>query len=234
MASAESFLWHCSCCGRLNGKRHDNCPTCRQHWIKGIPRGNTPKSPRTNTQTARTSNQQSQWDWKTGNTHKSKPKGKGDQSESARRRKGKGKGNQGQQGSAQPFALCTAACPNSPLAFSRRGTIRQSASANSSITCRGELGVLVCDQEALSRYQPSLRGYSKDHGEDRKVATKALSNDLNKASKQVGQAARQVSTVKDALWLKHLKDSVISWQKQLQLFKDQQHMGTNSPKHRRS
>ena len=61
-----------------------------------------------------------------------------------------------------------------------------------------------------------------------KATTKALSTDLNKASKQVGQAAKQVATVKDARslhrqnWLKHLRDSVASWQKQLQVFKDQQ------------
>ena len=61
-----------------------------------------------------------------------------------------------------------------------------------------------------------------------KVATKALSTDLNKASKHVGQAARQVSTIKEARsahrqnWLKHLRESVVSWQKQLQPFKEQQ------------
>ena len=61
-----------------------------------------------------------------------------------------------------------------------------------------------------------------------KATTKVLTTDLNKASKQVGKAARQLATVKDARtfhrqnWLKHLRDSVVSWQKQLQLFKDQQ------------
>lgn len=61
-----------------------------------------------------------------------------------------------------------------------------------------------------------------------KATTKVLTSDLNKASKQVGKAARQLATVRDARtahrqnWLKHLRDSVVSWQKQLQLFKDQQ------------
>lgn len=61
-----------------------------------------------------------------------------------------------------------------------------------------------------------------------KTSSKALSKDLNKASNQVGKAARQLTNVKEARashrqnWLKHLKDSVESWQKQLQVFKDQQ------------
>jgi chromosome segregation ATPase len=61
-----------------------------------------------------------------------------------------------------------------------------------------------------------------------KASSKALSKDLNKASYQVGKAARQLTNIKEARashrqnWLKHLRDSVASWQKQLQVFKDQQ------------
>ena len=61
-----------------------------------------------------------------------------------------------------------------------------------------------------------------------KATTKALGTELKKASKLVGDTAKMVSTIKEARtnhrqnWLKHLRDSAASWQKQLQLYKEQQ------------
>ena len=61
-----------------------------------------------------------------------------------------------------------------------------------------------------------------------KATTKALGTELKRASKLVGDTAKMVSTIKEARtnhrqnWLKHLRDSATSWQKQLQLYKEQQ------------
>ena len=79
--------------------------------------------------------------------------------------------------------------------------------------------------QTCHRLQKTFRKLSRKR---RKASSKALSKDLNKASNQVGKAARQLTNIKEARdlhrqnWLKHLKDSVVSWQKQLQVFKDQQ------------
>ena len=85
---------------------------------------------------------------------------------------------------------------------------------------------------AVRKHYPDLSQAPEDIqkavDKSEKATTKVLTTDPNKASKQVGKAARQLSTVRDARalhrqnWLKHLRDSVASWQKQLQLFKDQQ------------
>ena len=207
MANMETYPWHCSC-GRLNGKRHVHCPACKAHWSAGVPHSNEPKSPRTYNYHE---DQSEQWDWQ-NRGRKTQRKWKGhqhrpyDRSESARRREkggGKGKGNKSASTAQQaPVPPTASALSHAELLSAVRKNYPDITQAPEDI------------QRAVEKAE--------------KFTSKALTTDLNKASKQVGKAARQLSQVKDARtshrqnWLKHLKDSVVSWQKQLQLFKDQQ------------
>ena len=227
MAETDSFPWHCTQCGRLNGKKHDNCPTCRQHWTKGIRHDNTPKSPRSHASQTTPNYQANSWEWYGGGNQKNKSKSKGDRSESARRRKGKGKGGQGKQGTAQPSPFAQPAqIPPWPTLENAQTSNQQTPIAPAPAVANSEY--LAAIRKAYPDISQAPEDIQKIVEKSDKIATKTLSTDLNKASKQVGQAARQVSTIKEARtahrqsWLKHLKDSVVSWQKQLQLFKDQQ------------
>ena len=218
---------HCSC-GRLNGKRHTHCPSCKGHWSAGVPHSNEPKSPRTYQGTA---DYNAGWDWsETG--QKQSRKGRKNQrwrSESAKRGgKGKGKGYKGQDAmTPSPFAQpAPPAIP--PWPSPETSSAQQQAPVVPAAHSAHHAELL----SAVRKHYPDLSQAPKDIqkavDKSEKATTKVLTTDLNKASKQVGKAARQLSTVRDARalhrqnWLKHLRDSVASWQKQLQLFKDQQ------------
>lgn len=225
MADMETYPWHCSC-GRLNGKRHVHCPTCKAHWSVGVPHSNEPKSPRTYNYHE---DQSEQWDWQ-NRGRKTQRKWKGhqhrpyDRSESARRSAkggGKSKGNKG----ADPYAA--PAISPWPSQDTSASTVQQApVPPTASALSHAELLTAVRKNYPDITQAPEDIQRAVEKAE--KFTSKALTTDLNKASKQVGKAARQLSQVKDARtshrqnWLKHLKDSVVSWQKQLQLFKDQQ------------
>ena len=230
MASAtmDSYPWRCSC-GRLNGKRHEYCPDCRAHWSSGEYHSNVPKSPRRREET-------SQWeDWTYWNQKahsKGKAKGK-DRSESARRRaKGKGNGRKGQgRGDQGQHAMQSGATQIPPwpaqdanAATSAQAPIPPAQTAASMANAEWLAAIRKSFPDLSQAPEEIQRAVEKAE----KTSSKALSKDLNKASNQVGKAARQLANIKDARashrqnWLKHLKDSVESWQKQLQVFKDQQ------------
>ena len=100
----DSYPWRCYC-GRLNGKKHNNCPDRKRHWSSGVPHPNAPKSPRASHQDQKQSQQpkQSNWDWHNTQHQPNKQNRKGDRSESARRKKGKGKGKKSHEsGNMQP------------------------------------------------------------------------------------------------------------------------------------
>jgi predicted nucleic acid-binding Zn-ribbon protein len=227
MASMASYPWHCSC-GRLNGKRHTHCPACKGHWSAGTPHSNEPKSPRVQ---QGHSDHNTGWEWTSGGQNSSKKNKKNQRwrSESARRSgKGKGKGYKGQEIMPLPFAQSVPpAIPPWPSPETSSTSHQQTPVAPAaSLAHHAELLM------AVRKHYPDLSQAPEDIqkavDKSEKATTKVLTTDLNKASKQVGKAARQLSTVKDARalhrqnWLKHLRDSVASWQKQLQLFKDQQ------------
>ena len=232
MADLESYPWHCVC-GRLCSKKHNNCPDCKRHWSKGTPHDNTPKSPRTAQAAHGQQERQAEWGWSDRSRAKQRGngygKGKGkDRSESARRKgKGKTKGRIAQD-QVSPFSSSTTTIPpwpsqeetkvTSQTPFAPSQTATSASSSELANAVRKHFGDL---SQAPDEIQKALEKADK-------ATTKALSNDLTKASKQVGQAAKQVASLKDARslhrqnWLKHLRESVTSWQKQLQLFKDQQ------------
>ena len=222
MAAQESYPWRCAC-GRLN------CPTCQQHWSSGQPHSNAPKSPRAVAQ-------QSQWDWGYNQKTKQKkgrtrPWNQADRSESARARKGGGKGK-GSKGAASSEQLSqpaqAAAIPPWPSPEAPASSQQEPIPPTLSATAQAGAELLA----AVRKSYPDLAKAPDDikNAVDKadKATSKALSKDLNRASNQVGKAARHLASVKDARtahrqnWLKHLRDSVNSWQKQLQLFKDQQ------------
>jgi len=224
----DSYPWRCSC-GRLNGKRHEYCPDCCAHWSVGERHSNEPKSPRRRDAT-------SQWEdwtyWSNNPPTKGHTKGK-DRSESARRRaKGKGRGRKGQgRGDHNQHAVQSNASQIPPWPAQDAAT---SASAQAPIPPT-QTAATMANAEWLAAVRKSFPDMAQAPEEIQravekaeKTSSKALSKDLNKASNQVGKAARQLSNVKEARaahrqnWLKHLRDSVESWQKQLQVFKDQQ------------
>ncbi|CAL1168813.1 unnamed protein product [Cladocopium goreaui] len=227
MDMIDSYPWHCAC-GRLNGKRHTHCPACKGHWSAGTPHSNEPKSPRVYHSSTEYN---TGWDW-TNNQQKATKKGKKNQrwrSESARRSgKGKGKGFKGQDATL-PSPFAQPAPPAIPPWPNPEATTAQQQAPIAPATSAAHHAELL---SAVRKHYPDLSQAPEDIqkavDKSEKATTKVLTSDLNKASKQVGKAARQLSTVKDARalhrqnWLKHLRDSVASWQKQLQLFKDQQ------------
>ena len=222
MAEEESYPWHCTC-GRLNGKKHLHCPVCKGHWSYGTPHSNAPKSPRA---------QQNAWNWDTGARRPSRRSKKQplDRSESARRRKGKGRGKGAYKGQEQqqtsPFAAQAPAIPPWPNQETSTTSTQQPVPPSASTISHTEL--LAAVRKNYPDLSQAPEDIQKAVEKADKARAKALSADLNKASKQVGKAAKNMSTVRDARtahrqnWLKHLKESVASWQKQLQLFKDQQ------------
>ena len=155
---------------------------------------------------------------------------KGDRSESARRMKGKGKGKKSNEGSN-----------SQPSSFAQTSTIPPWPTPETALTQPqapippGQAATATMGTELLSAVRKTYPDISQAPEDIKKAvekadkaASKALSKDLNKASYQVGKAAKQRSSIKEARsshrqnCLKHLRDSVTSWQTQLQLFKDQQ------------
>ena len=228
MAAQESYPWRCAC-GRLNGKKHTFCPTCKAHWSNGQPHSNAPKSPRAVAQ-------QSQWDWDYSNQKtkqrkgRTKPWNQTDRSESARARKGKGKGKgtKGVMSSEQASQPATAAIPPWPSPEAPASSQQEPIPPALSATAQAGMELLAAVRKSYPDIAKAPDDIKKAVDKADKATSKALSKDLNRASNQVGKAAQHLASVKDARaahrqnWLKHLRDSVSSWQKQLQLFKDQQ------------
>lgn len=229
MASQDAYPWRCGC-GRLNGKKHTFCPACKKHWSTGEPHSSAPKSPRA-------SNSQSQWDWGWNTNQHTKPRrGRGkawnqaDRSESARRRKGEGKGKGNKGGANEPNVQSGQNAAFPPWPTQETATSSQQEPIPPALSASVQAGVELL--AAVRKSYPDIT-CAPDHikkavDKADKATSKALSKYLNRASNQVGKAARQFASVKEARnahrqnWLKHLRDSVNSWQKQLQLFKDQQ------------
>jgi hypothetical protein len=176
-----------------------------------------------------------QWSW-TYQDKKPQKKGKQrgkDRSESVRRyAKGEGKGhkgkNKGRGGAEQQAHQQHPTIPPWPSqetsTTATQAPIPPAQSA-ASVSNAEWLAVVRKSYPDLSQAPEDIQ---KAVEKAEKASSKALSKDLNKASNQVGKAARQLTNIKEARdshrqnWLKHLKDSVASWQKQLQVFKDQQ------------
>ena len=176
-----------------------------------------------------------QWSW-TYQDKKPQKKGKQrgkDRSESVRRyAKGEGKGhkgkNKGRGGAEQQAHQQHPTIPPWPSqetsTTATQAPIPPAQSA-ASVSNAEWLAVVRKSYPDLSQAPEDIQ---KAVEKAEKASSKALSKDLNKASNQVGKAARQLTNIKEARdshrqnWLKHLKDSVASWQKQPQVFKDQQ------------
>lgn len=226
----DSYPWHCSC-GRLNGKRHTHCPTCHAHWSVGTPHSNAPKSPRAR---QHVEDQQSTWNWPTG--RQPSRRGRKNQNQSSyyredslrRGTKGSGKGNPGKGSQVSPFATQSSSPAIPPWPSPETSTTLAQSPVVPSLTAASHAELLTAVRKQYPDISQAPEDIQKAVEKSDKATTKVLTTDLNKASKQVGKAARQLATLKDARaahrqnWLKHLRDSVVSWQKQLQLFKDQQ------------
>lgn len=231
MASSamESYPWRCTTqgCGRLNGKRHNFCPGCQTHWTHGVRHSNEPKSPRRQ-------EEDDQWNWsyQKQKPHKrGKQKGK-DRSESLRRVKGEGKGykskGKGRGGADQQATASHPAIPPWPSQETSSAAAQAPIPPTQTAASVSNAEWLAAIRKSYPDITQAPEDIQKAVEKAEKASSKALSKDLNKASHQVGKAARQLSNIKEARafhrqnWLKHLRDSVASWQKQLQVFKDQQ------------
>eukprot|EP00435_Cladocopium_sp_Y103_P011834 s2213_g3.t1 len=226
MAAEESWPWRCVC-NRLNGKRHTHCPDCKRHWSKGVRHSNEPKSPRAYQQQG---DQYAHWDYPKQPQRRGRGNARGqdqhnnERSESAKR-KGQGKGKK--EDVPSPF-LNAAAIPPWP---SQDSTV-QSVSLSSTSTLTGNLAAHTDLVSAVRKQYPDISQAPEDiriaMEKAEKANPKVLASELNKASSQVGKIAKQLASIREARqvhrqnWLRHLKDSASTWQKQIQRFKEQQ------------
>lgn len=239
MEHLDSYAWRCPC-GRLCGKRHVHCPDCQRHWEQGTPHSNQPKSPRgqTNVQTG------SSWAWEW--TEDQPRRGRGakknsnastwTRSASARARANKGKGKGKARGSQaelpSPFVQPTPPWPTSessynfPPPFPQQHPVSPVPVHQSSDGYDAELVMAVKEQypditKAPLRIQQAV-------AKAERTTPKQLQTGLHKTSHAVGGAAKELKNLKDAKikhrerWLKHLHDSVQSWEQQLKLYAEQQ------------
>ena len=142
--------------------------------------------------------------------------------------KGGGKGNPGKGVQVSPFATQSSGAAIPPWPSPETNATLAQTPVAPSLTAASHAELLTAVRKQYPDISQAPEDIQKAVEKSDKATTKVLTTDLNKASKQVGKAARQLATVKDARtahrqnWLKHLRDPVVSWQKQLQLFKDQQ------------
>eukprot|EP00435_Cladocopium_sp_Y103_P073660 s386_g44.t1 len=237
MAAQESYAWHCTC-GRLCGKKHTHCPTCKTHWSVGVPHSNTPKSHRTYAP-----HENWGWDWEEDNQrgrgHGKKNSGKGTRSASARAREAKGQAKGSAKGQAKgqgkghqtetisPFSS-SAPWPSSESTMSSPFQ-QHSTFAPAPIPTEEDNAELVLSiremypdiTKAPARMQAAV-------ARSEKTSAKQLTSGLNKSSKSVGNAAKELKALREARarhrerWLQHLKDAVTTWEQQLKLYQEQQ------------
>eukprot|EP00435_Cladocopium_sp_Y103_P043088 s104_g12.t1 len=226
MAAQDSYAWHCTC-GRLCGKRHIHCPICKAHWSVGTPHSNAPKSPRVKTYAPQ---EEWNWDWEEEpSTGHGRGRGKLTRSASARAREAKAKGRgESHAVTTSPFAP-TAPWPASDTPMSSMSSPFQQQSPLALAPTDADNAELVLSipemypdlTKAPARLQAAVARAEK-------TSANRLTSGLNKSSKSVGHASKELKSLREARarhrerWLIHLKDAVNTWEHQLKLYTEQQ------------
>ena len=231
----SSYAWNCPC-GRLCGKKHFYCPDCQGHWTYGTPHSNEPKSPRAY---ASSSHSDWSWDWPSD----AQPRGRGakqrgqkpwTRSASARARAAKGKSKGQQADTSSPFAQ-TSSSPwptteqttNSTTPFPLQQPLTPSATALIPDNSDAEL-IQAVKLEYPDLTKAPLSIQTAVAKAEKRTTPKQLASGLHKTSSAVSNASKELKALRDAKskhrerWLKHLHDSVRSWEQQLKLYTEQQ------------
>ena len=233
--AAESFAWMCPY-GRLCGKRHSYCPDCRGHWTSGTPHSNQPKSPRAYTE-------QDNWDWqdssKRGRGARRRQQQGWTRSASARAKaskgQGKGKDKNALSEQASPFAQGTSTpwpAPETsfafPSAFSNQTPVAPAAQPPQSTDAAYDAELIQAVKEEYPDLSKAPLRIQNAVAKAEKTTPKQLTSGLHKTSHAVGTATKELKNLRDAKvkhrerWIRHLQDSVKSWEQQLKLYNEQQ------------
>eukprot|EP00435_Cladocopium_sp_Y103_P062168 s1362_g23.t1 len=234
MSSEETWPWRCPC-GRLNRKTHIHCPLCKKHWSKGTRHQTTPKTYNWEQE------EDQSWAWEPeGQTEKPRMSSR---SSSARRRKGKGKGKGQQQKDGEqtsPF-LTKKPLPPWPTTESIFGPVQATqtpvapeTAASSSTSTAAALAAHAELVSAVRQTYPDMaRAPANIQAAVKKAdqnLSKQIGSDLHKASSQIEKASKQLNTLRSArakhkdTWLKHLRDSVATWEGQIKAYQEQQQL----------
>eukprot|EP00435_Cladocopium_sp_Y103_P050856 s55_g15.t1 len=173
------------------------------------------------------------WDWNEGYQPRARGKGQGQghgkpsRSASARAREAKGQGKHPTMEQESPFAK-TAPWPASEGAPSS-SPFQQSLIAPASAQMDADdAELLIAVKEMYPDISKAPPRIQTAVAKAEKTTAKQLTTGLNKSSKSVGHASKELKSLREARarhrerWLQHLKDAVNTWEHQLKLYTEQQ------------
>eukprot|EP00435_Cladocopium_sp_Y103_P058654 s2453_g20.t1 len=236
---SDLYPWRCNYCQRLNRKVATQCAICQSHWSTGT-RHNT--EPKAQTQVYQWGQEDAVWNWQE-TPKESKPRSSTRSSSARRRAKGQGKdkGKKGKQTATQPSPFQGAApltpWPTTESIFGQavttpQGPIVPEAAASSSTSTAAALTAHVELVTAVRKTYPDVSKAPQDIQAALKKAdqnlSKQIGSDLHKASSQIEKSSKQLTSLRSArakhkdTWMKHLRDSVATWESQIKAYQEQQ------------